>query len=110
MTARPQFQVDPIIDTDRVLDMSGRGRWQLDRHFNLSIVGAIILQSAIAIWWVATFSAAISGRVEVLEQKVAAAAPISERLVRLETKFDAAVDTLQEIKAILRQGPPRASP
>lgn len=108
MTARTSTDVP--IDNERVVEMSGVSRWQLDRHVNLSIIGAILLQSAVAIWWAASFSASISGRVEVLEQKVAAAAPISERLVRLETKFDAAAETLQEIKTILRQVPTRSAP
>jgi hypothetical protein len=88
----------------------GSARWQIDRHVNLSMVGAIALQTAIAIWWAATFSASITGRVEVLERQAVTTAPLSERLVKIETKFDGMTETLTEIKNLIRQVPTRSEP
>lgn len=85
-------------------------KWTIDKHIPLAMIGAIAMQSAVAIWWAATFSASITGRVDVLERQALTAAPLSERMVKLETKFDGMAETLVEIKNLLRQVPTRAEP
>lgn len=77
--------------------------WVIDKHIPLALLCAIGVQSCTAVWW----AASVSGRIDVLERQANASAPISERLVKLETKFDSVSETLTEIKNILRQ-PPRA--
>jgi hypothetical protein len=76
--------------------------WVLDKKIPLALIGAIILQGFVALWW----AAGMNNRVEVLERQAVSTAPMSERLVKLETKFDAAIETLAEIKVILRSPRP----
>lgn len=78
-------------------------QWKLDRGVPLALLGGIGLQTCIAIWWAATFSAAITERVGVLEKQMAVSAPISERLVKIETKFDGIKETVDKIEALIRQ-------
>lgn len=92
-------------------------RWKLDRHVPLALLAGIGLQTFVAIWWAATFSATITGRVDAqgdriitLERTVTSLGPISERLVKMETKFDAVVDTLKEIKTAIEKVPTRQQP
>lgn len=86
--------------------MRQQPHWVIDKHIPLALLGAIALQSGAALWW----AASISSRVDVLERQATTSAPMSERLVRLETKFDGVVDSLVEIKNILRQTPSRQQP
>jgi len=91
--------------------------WHIDKHIPVALIVTIALfvlgQTAAFSYWGAT----MGGRVDQLERDRAtavvavetaskSAAGLSERLVRLETKFDGAVEALAEIKSILRQ-PPR---
>lgn len=85
-------------------DNSGDGsgkEWHLDKRVNISIIFAVLMQTALALWW----ASAISTRVDQLERTSALAADQSTRIVRLETKMDGIFQSLAEIKALLR--PPR---
>lgn len=94
--------------------------WTIDKHIPVALIVSIALfvlgQTAAFSYW----GASMGGRVEQLERDRAAAvvavdsaakssSAFSERLVRLETKFDGAVEALAEIKSILRQ-PSRPAP
>lgn len=92
-------------------------QWVLDKRIPLPLLAGIGLQTGAFIWWVATFSASITGRVDAqgdriinLEHTVTSLGPISERLVKMETKFDAVVDTLKDIKAAIEKVPTRQQP
>lgn len=85
-------------------------RWKLDKHIPVALIFAILIQSGMGLWWAATTSA----RVDALERDRSAAvlavdvasrasAALSERLVKLETKFDGAIDILNEIKTNMRR-------
>lgn len=98
----------PDVDDDREVGMGTR--WKVDRHIP---VATIISLGLFVVVQTATLSygwATMSSRIEVLERQVTATAPFSERLVKLETKFDGALESLTEIKNILRQVPTRAAP
>jgi hypothetical protein len=77
--------------------------WHLDKRVNISIIVAVFLQTAAAIWW----SSAINTRVDQLERGASISASQDSRIVRLETKMDLIFQNLTEIKSMLR---PRPSP
>lgn len=91
---------DVEVDDEEPTDLASR--WKIDRHVPLALIGAILLQSAVAIYWAGSFSASITGRVDVLEKQMAISAPVSERIVRLETKFDSVKETVDKIEALIR--------
>ena len=92
--------------------MEQDSNWRIDKHIPIALVGAILLQTAAGIWWAAT----TNGRVDGLERDRATAVVavdtaaknsqvLSERMVKLETKFDGMAESLTEIKNLLRQAP-----
>jgi hypothetical protein len=93
----------PDVEEPEEGSMRSDRNWKIDKHIPVALIAALAFQSGGALWWAAT----ISGRIDVLERQATSAAPLSERMVKMETKFDAVADTLQEIKAILRQVPLR---
>lgn len=90
--------------------MSGQARWKVDRHIPIATIISlgmfVLIQTATLSYGWAT----MSGRIDVLERQATATAPLSERLVKLETKFDNAIESLTEIKNLMRQIPTRAAP
>jgi hypothetical protein len=76
--------------------------WHLDRRVPIALILTIAMQTGGVIWW----ASATSTRLDALEKKVEAAAPQAERIIRLETKMEAILDSVSEIKAILRQPRP----
>lgn len=92
-------------------------RWKVDRHVPVALLLAICLQTGAAFWW----GGVTSTRIENLErdrstalQAVDVAAKstgaLSERVVEIKTRLDGAIESLTEIKALLRQVPTRAAP
>lgn len=92
-------------------------QWKLDRHVPLAMIGAILLQSAVAIWWAASFSATTTGRLDASDSRVTALerttdrttlslVPMSERLVRLEVQLGTVKETTDKIEALIRRAPP----
>lgn len=79
------------------------GSWHLDKRINLALVGAIIGQTCLAVWWLAS----LSQRVEVLERNALAAVPRLESVIRLETQVSEIHNAVQEIKAAIQQRPVR---
>jgi hypothetical protein len=106
MNREPKLPPDVEKQEDKTVD-----HWKIDRHVPLALLGGIALQTGIAIWWAASFSAAITGRVDVLEKQmagtVAVSAPVSERLVRVEVQLGAVKETVDKIEALIRQPVPR---
>lgn len=91
-------------------------RWKIDRHVPLALIGAIMLQTAIAIWWAASFSATTTGRLDASDSRVTALertadrttlglVPMSERLVRLEVQLGTIKETTDKIEALIRRAP-----
>lgn len=82
-------------------------QWHLDRRVPLALIIAIVLQTGSFIWWAARTDA----RVDALEISNNRSSPQIERIVRLETKMDGVVDSLKEIKDLMRQAlnPPPAT-
>ena len=106
----PDVEIDDLEDIDLT-------RWKVDRHIPVALLIALFAQTGGAIWW----AASTSGRVDVLERQAVAnasavvatatsSATLSERMVKLETKFDGVAESLTEIKNILRQVPTRQAP
>lgn len=83
--------------------------WKVDRHVPVALIISLALffiaQTAAGSWW----ASSISSRVESLEQARTATAvtagPQSERLVRVETNIQNLIDSVKEIKDILRARP-----
>jgi len=71
--------------------------WHLDKKVPLALIVTLSLQTVAIVWW----AASISARVDVLEQRVVAAAPQAERIIRLEAKLDNVVDKIAEIKGLV---------
>lgn len=75
--------------------------WTLDKHVPVAMLFAIAVQTGTAIWW----ASGVSIRIDQLEKQAMTVAPQSERLIKLETKFDSLIDAVNEVKALLRQRP-----
>lgn len=101
--------------------MSGPARWKIDRHVpiaNIASLGLFLLtQTAVLSYGWATMAA----RIEALERDRATASTavevavrsstaLSERVVEVKTRLDGVVESMSEIKALLRQVPTRAAP
>lgn len=102
----PRNDASPPDVDDEENVMEADQQWRVSKQIPLALIAVIIGQTFGAAWWAAT----ISGRVTELEAKVAISAPMSERMVKLETKFDGFTETLTEIKNLLRQIPARTDP
>lgn len=55
-------------------------RWRLDRQVGTAVLVAVALETAAALLWAGRAAA----RIDEIERKVAAQAPVAERLARLE--------------------------
>ena len=82
--------------------------WHLDKRVPIAIIGAIIGQGAMIIWWAAGVDARLSTaahRIEVIERIAdrgdAADRLVADRLTRLETQQSMVVEQLREIKLLL---------
>ena len=72
--------------------------WHLDKKVPLALIVTLMVQSGTFIWW----AAKADNRLDVLERSSAISAPQIERIVKLETKMDTIVDSLNDMKVILR--------
>jgi hypothetical protein len=77
--------------------------WHIDRKIPLSLILAICLQTVGAIWLASSFNE----RLNVIEAKMLVMAPQGDRLTRVEVNLEQIKDSLGEIKAVLRKGPPK---
>lgn len=69
-------------------------RWMVDRHVPVTLIATLMLQFAGGIW----YASQITTRITDIEKQLSAAAPQESRLTKLETKFEAVLDKLSDIK------------
>jgi hypothetical protein len=74
-------------------------RWSVDRRIPLASIAVVFVQSLAIAWYASNAST----RLDQVEKQALAYAPQAERLIRLETKTEAIVASLTEIKEILRR-------
>jgi len=91
--------------------------WHLDKRVPIALIGVILAQTFAGGWWAATTGERLSALERdrttsaiAVDTAAKSSSSLSERMVRIETKFDGVVDTLTEIKNILRQPPRSATP
>lgn len=75
--------------------------WHLDKKVPISLIAAIMIQSAGFFMWAAT----TSERVSVLKERLDAIAPNSDRLTRVEVKVDTVLQSITRIEAQTRAKP-----
>jgi Tfp pilus assembly protein PilO len=75
--------------------------WHLDKRVPVSLIMAIVMQTAGFVWWGAT----TSEKVSVLKERLDAIAPQADRLTRVEVNLESIKDSLTEIKQVLRARP-----
>lgn len=78
-------------------DMRADTQWHLDKRVPLALIAALLLQTFGAAWW----ASSISARVESLERRVDAAAPLSDRMTRVEVKLETVQTGIEEIKRLI---------
>ncbi|WP_454758921.1 hypothetical protein [Caulobacter segnis] len=80
--------------------MSGPAtRWRFDRQVSLGLVITVFLQAAAALMWAGRASA----RIDDMQRRLDAQAPVAERLARLEAQADASRQSLARIEARLER-------
>lgn len=76
--------------------------WHVDKKVPVALMVTIFLmfagQSGTALWW----ASKMDSRVETLEKQNASAAPMPDRLTRVEVKLESVQAGITEIKDILR--------
>jgi hypothetical protein len=75
------------------------GRWHLDRRVPLSLIGAMLLQTAGFGWW----ASSVTERVNTLERQAVQTAPQDARLTRVEVKLEVVQEGIGEIKRLIQQ-------
>jgi len=73
--------------------------WSIDRHIPLALIGAILFQSGIFIWW----GAALSSRVEALERVALNQPQIRERVSRIEGYLESLAKSAEENESTLKR-------
>lgn len=88
--------------------------WHLDKRVPIAIIGTLLLQGAMIIWWARGVDVAIDAqdkRVTSVELQLRRADDldrvVADRLIRVEVQQSAQLETLREIKALLS---PRHAP
>lgn len=80
--------------------MSGAvNRWRLDRQVSAAVLVAVAIQAAAALLWAGKASA----RIDEMQRRLEAQAPVAERLARLEAQADATRQSLNRIEAKLER-------
>ncbi len=74
-------------------------RWRLDRQISVALIVAVALQAAAALMWAGRASA----RIDEMQSRLNAQAPVAERLARLEEQATAARAALDRIEAKLER-------
>lgn len=76
-------------------------RWRLDRQVSVAVLVAVALQAAAALLWAGKASA----RIDDMQRRLEAQAPVAERLARLEEQATASRQSLARIEARLERAP-----
>lgn len=74
-------------------------RWRLDRQISAAVLVAVALQAAAALLWAGKASA----RIDEVQRRLEAQAPVAERLARLEEQAEASRQSLDRIEAKLER-------
>jgi len=74
-------------------------RWRLDRQISAAVLVAVVLQAATALMWAGRASA----RIDDMQRRLDAQAPVAERLARLEEQAGASRAALDRIEAKLER-------
>lgn len=74
-------------------------RWRFDRQVSIGLVVTVFLQAAAALMWAGRASA----RIDDMQRRVEAQAPVAERLARLEEQAASARQSLDRIEAKLER-------
>ncbi len=77
------------------------GRWRLDRQVSAAVLVAVALRAAAALLWAGKASA----RIDDMQRRLEAQAPVAERLARLEEQATATRQSLARIEARLERAP-----
>lgn len=72
-------------------------RWRLDRQVSAALLVAVALQAAAVLLWAGKASA----RIDEMQRRLEAQAPVAERLARLEAQAEASRQSLVRIEARL---------
>jgi len=73
--------------------------WRLDRQVSVAVLVAVALQAAAALLWAGKASA----RIDEMQRRLEAQAPVAERLARLEAQAEASRQSLIRIEAKLER-------
>jgi hypothetical protein len=79
--------------------MTNPTRWRLDRQVSAAVLVAVAIQAAAALLWAGKASA----RIDEMQRRLEAQAPVAERLARLEAQADATRQSLNRIEAKLER-------
>lgn len=79
-------------------DKEDDGNWHLDKKVPISLILAIIMQTAGFAWWGAT----TAEKVSVLKERMDAIAPNSDRLTRVEVKVDGVQQSINRVEGYIR--------
>ncbi|OYX03876.1 MAG: hypothetical protein B7Z12_08600 [Caulobacter vibrioides] len=91
----------PIQGEGRSLHMSTQPtRWRLDRQVSAAVLVTVFLQAAAALLWAGKAAA----RIDEMQRRLEAQAPVAERLARLEAQAESARQSLIRIEARLERG------
>lgn len=100
----------PDVDLDDVPEGIDMSRWKVDRHVPVALLIAISVQTGGAFWWGGVTSTRLEGlerdrlaALQTAETAAKATTALSERVVEIKIRLDGAVESLAEIKALLRQ-------
>jgi type VI protein secretion system component VasK len=74
-------------------------RWRFDRQVSIGLVVTVFLQAAAALMWAGRASA----RIDDMQRRLEAQAPVAERLARLEEQAAATRQSLDRIEAKLER-------
>lgn len=77
-------------------------KWEIDRHVPITILLAIIIQTIVWIWWVATFTARTELRIDNLEKQTQSLNQLPARMAGLEAKVDSTNGLLRDIRDDMR--------
>jgi hypothetical protein len=78
---------------------AAQARWRLDRQISAAVLVAVALQAAAALLWAGKASA----RIDDMQRRLEAQAPVAERLARLEAQAEASRQSLVRIEARLER-------
>lgn len=75
--------------------------WHLDKRVPITLIVAILIQSAAAIWWVSTYSTKTDQRLKHVEEQLRMVSGSQSRIARLEQSADSQSAALIRIEAKL---------